>query len=143
MSGGVTSASYLSAVSIMLGAYGFFYGIYRERIEKGLEVGSAAHADEVLEGQIEDVSKAMSAAWPLALVPFVIWLIFLGPVIEELEAAWDVCFSLDHYSAIDVAFFAAANAWLLIAAIVSWQLWRLRKKKPELEETLAQRQAAA
>lgn len=134
MSGGATSASYLSAVSIMLGAYGFFYGIYRARIEKGLEVGRPAKAENKLQEQIKEVSQAYSAAWPLALVPLLVWLIFLGPIVEEFEAAWEVCFSLDHYSAIDVAFFVAANAWLAIAILVGWQVVRLRRKKGQLRE---------
>jgi hypothetical protein len=121
----------------MLGAYGFFYAIYRERIEAGTEVGELAKAKDELKKQEKRVERALSAALPLTLVPLVVWLIFLGPVIEEVEAAVDVCFSFDHYSAIDVAFFAAANAWAVIALLQGIQFFRLRRKRKEIQQKLS------
>lgn len=102
----------------MLGAYGFFYGIYRDRIEAGTDAGSPKASVPSVEEQIDLVTRARAAAALLGIVPFVVWLIFLGPAIEELEAAFEVDFAFSHYSAVDVAFFAVANAWLVIAAIM-------------------------
>lgn len=127
------SASYLSAVSIMLGAYGFFYGNYREVIHTGLEVGERSDNDNIREQQSRDVGAALSVTHSLGFVAAVVWLIFLGPVIEEVEAAFAVSLSLHHYSAIDVAFVLAATAWLGIAIIVWHQAWKLRSKRDELK----------
>lgn len=129
----IDSAAYLSAVSVMLGAYGFFYGNFRDVIRAGLEVEERSDNDNIRARNRREVDAALNAASALALVALAVWLIFLGPVVEEIEAAFAVCFSLDHYSAIDVAFVAAASAWLPIALVVGSQAVRLWRKRRELK----------
>lgn len=137
----IDSAAYLSAVSIMLASYGFFFSFYRDRIESGFEADETPPSENDEEAAIAEVSTARSAALLLGIVPLAVWLIFLGPVIEEVEAAFAVDFSFEHYSATDVAFVAAASAWFVIAFILLKQavaLWlKLRKLR-----TRQQKQAA-
>lgn len=128
----VDGATYLPGVSIMLAAYGFFYGLYKERIQAGLEVGTTKEDKAGYGKQTKQVDSARRIAWFLGLVPLVVWLIFLGPVVEEIEAACAVDFSLDYYSAVDVAFVAAATAWLVIALIVFRQALELGKTRKRL-----------
>lgn len=128
----VNGATYLPAVSIMLAAYGFFYGLFKERIQGGLEVGTTLEDKAGYRKQVAQVNSARRIAWLLGAVPLVVWLIFLGPVVEEVEAAADVSFSLDHYSAVDVAFVLAAMAWLAIAVLVFRQAWKLRETAQRL-----------
>lgn len=123
-----SGASYLSAVSIMLAAYGFFFGNYGPAIAAGLEVGDPSGNQKEDLADIKKVTAGRTAALLLGVVPLAVWLIFLGPVIEEIEAAANVSFSLSRYSAVDVAFFAAANAWLVIAILQLVRAGRLWAK---------------
>jgi hypothetical protein len=123
------AASYLSAVSIMLGAYAFFYGIFRDRIDAGLQVGEAAKAEGVREEQAVTVKQALSTTLPLGFVALTVWLIFLGPVVEALDAGVELGLPPDDYSAIDVAFVVAANVWFAIALILFVQAFRLDRKR--------------
>lgn len=123
----VSGAAYLSAVSIMLASYGFFYGLYKERIQVGLEVGTTKADKAGYEKQVKQATTARRTAWLLGTVSLVVWLIFLGPVVEEIQAACAVDFALSHYSAVDVAFVGAATTWLVIAAMVFHQVLALRR----------------
>ncbi len=123
---------YVSAISVMLAAYGFFYNALRGQIEAGSNVGDRAANETALKAQRESVDGAKHAALLLGLIPFFVWLVFLKPVVEEVEAAIDVCFSLHHYSALDVAFVLLANSWLLIGILQLLQVRKLTKKRKTL-----------
>lgn len=123
---------YVSAISVMLAAYGFFYNALKDRIDAGLDVGDPAGNEVGKKAQRDTVKNAKLYVLILGLVPLLIWLVFLPPVIEEAEAAIDVCFSLSHYSALDVVFVLLANTWLLIGIFVLVKLRALGKEKKRL-----------
>ncbi|HEX6205701.1 MAG TPA: hypothetical protein VFZ29_07835 [Solirubrobacterales bacterium] len=125
-------SSTVTATSVMLGAYGFFYGALRETIAKGLEVGKPAGNETGRQAQRKVVATAKKTALGLGLVPLAIWLIFLKPAINEIEAAVDVGFSLSHYSALDIVFVLLTFGWLLIAFILLGQYFALREKERKL-----------
>jgi hypothetical protein len=125
-------SSTVTATSVMLGAYGFFYGALRDTIAKGLEVGRPAGNPTDRRAQQKIVAAAKKTALGLGLVPLAIWLIFLKPAINEIEAASDAGFSLSHYSALDVVFVLLAFGWLLIAFVLLGQYFELRKKQSTL-----------
>lgn len=125
-------SSTVTATSVMLGAYGFFYGALRDTIADGLEVGRPAGNPTDREAQRKAVERAKRTALLLGLVPFVVWLIFLKPAVNEIEAGFDVDFSFSRYSALDIVFVLLAFAWLLIAFILLGQYFKLRQKAKNL-----------
>ncbi|HEU4739644.1 MAG TPA: hypothetical protein VFS54_11290 [Solirubrobacterales bacterium] len=125
-------SSTVTATSVMLGAYGFFYGALRDTIATGLEVGKPAGNPTDKEAQRKVVETAKKTALLLGLVPLAIWLIFLEPAVNEIEAGFDVGFSLEHYSALDIVFVLLTFSWLLIAFVLLDQYSKLRRKEKKL-----------
>jgi hypothetical protein len=125
----------VTALSIMLAAYGFFYNALKGRIEAGADVGIRAGDPVVVARQSETVSRARNTAALLGFVPLLIWLLFLKEVVNEIEAAFAVGFSLDHYSALDIAFVLIANSWLLIAWVCFAQARKLHQKQKDYESS--------
>jgi hypothetical protein len=126
-------APYVSAVSVMLAAYGFFYNAYKARVEEGQEVGTASSDLDTWKAQVGKVAKARTAARLLAVVPILVWLLLLPKIVEQLKNGADVGFALDRYSTLDVLFVVVANVWLVIALAVGAQARALSKTKSELE----------
>lgn len=125
-------SSTVTATSVMLGAYGFFYGALRDRIDKGLEVGRPAGNETDRQAQRKVVAAAKKTALLLGIIPLGIWLVFLKPAVNEIEAGFDVCFSFSHYSALNIVFVLLAFSWLLIAFVLLRQYVSLRKKESKL-----------
>lgn len=125
-------ASTVTATSVMLGAYGFFYGALSGRIESGLDVGRAGGNPTERAKQRRQVRTAKNTALLLGLVPLILWLIFLKPAINEIEAAFAADFSFHHYSPLDIVFVLLAFAWLPIAYIPLRQFKELRSKEKGL-----------
>lgn len=111
----------------MLAAYGFFYGIYRERIDAAARGDDEGESAPETANLIAAAKSARSVALCLGILSLVIWLVFLVPVWEELEAAADVCFSFDHYSALDIVFVILASVWLPIAFILLRQATKIQE----------------
>jgi hypothetical protein len=127
-------APYVSALSVMLAAYGFFYNAFRGRVEAGKEIGAPAASLTPWNTQVKKVRQARSAARVLGLVPLLVWAIFLKPVVDQIDAGIEAGFALDHYSALDVVFVVLANAWLLVAVISLLDAKSLSTKKSQLEQ---------
>lgn len=127
-------APFVSAISVMLAAYGFFYNAYKARIEEGQDVGSPKPDHDDWKAQVAIVEKARSAARLLAVIPVLIWILFLPKVEDQLDAGRDVDFALDRYSTLDVLFVVLATAWLAIAIALGLQARGLTKKRKELQE---------
>lgn len=125
-------ASTVTATSVMLAAYGFFYGALKDRIAAGFAVGLAEEG-EGRAGQKAAVTAARNTAFGLGIVPLVIWLIFLKATVEQIEAGLDVNFSISHYSPLDIVFVLLANSWLLIAVILLVQAIELTGKRKKYE----------
>ncbi len=117
----------------MLAAYGFFFGIYRDRIDDSAYGGEGDDTVHAVEARIAEAESARSVAVLLGIVPLIVWLMFLVPVVEEFEAAIDVRFSFDHYSALDVVFVALATFWLAIALIQFNQARKIRVQVKDLK----------
>jgi hypothetical protein len=126
-------APLVPAVSVMLAAYGFFYNIYKGRIEAAEDIGAAAANLVAWDAQVALVKRGRTAAILLALVPIVVWLLFLKETVDEVEAAIDVHFDLGRYSTLDVVLVVLANSWLAIAVAVALQVPPLTKKLATLE----------
>lgn len=114
-------APFVTASSVMLGAFGFFYGSSQERIQAGRNVGAPAPDPVVWRRQVAAVRAARTTVRLLGGIAVVVWVLLLKAVVDEVRAAWDVHFSLAHYQALDVVFVILANAWLLIAALMLTQ----------------------
>jgi hypothetical protein len=125
--------SFVSASSVMLGAFGFFYGSVKDRIAAGSDVGPAAPDPVAWNRQLATVRRGRTIARLLAGVAVVVWVLLLKAVADEVEAAVDVHFSLSHYQPLDVVFVMLATAWLLIAALMWGQAQRLSATLATLE----------
>jgi hypothetical protein len=126
-------APYVSASSVMLAAFGFFYNSLKDRIEAGNAVGAAAADPLLWKRQVRTVRSARAVARLLAGVAVLVWLLFLKQVIDEVRAAADVDFSLAQYSTLDVVFVVLATAWLPIGALMGLQARRLTSTLATLE----------
>jgi hypothetical protein len=124
-------APYVSAISVMLAAYGFFYNASKSAIEAGQKVGSAAPNLTSWKAQTTKVERARGAALVLTIVPLVVWGIFAEPMGDKLLDALD--FDYASYQALDVAFVALVNAWLVIAFLLGRQWAALRGERKDLE----------
>jgi hypothetical protein len=122
----------------MLGAFGFFYGSVKDRIEAGYDVGPAAPDPVVWQRQVATVRGGRTIARMLAGVAVVVWVLLLKAVVDEVEAAVAVHFSLAHYQPLDVVFVMLATAWLLIAALMWGQARRLSATLTTLERAQPQ-----
>jgi hypothetical protein len=121
-------APLVTATSVMLAAYGFFYNALKGRIEDGFNQGDLS-GDPVIRGQQRQaVESARNVALLLGIVPLVIWLVFLKETWHEIKAAIDVCFAISHYSTLDVVFVLLASSWLLIAILLLLQALSLHGK---------------
>jgi hypothetical protein len=109
---------FVSASSVMLAAFGFFYGSVKGTIEAGHDIGPAAPDPVIWTRQLATVRRGRTLARLLATVAVVVWVLLLKAVVDEVEAAVDVRFSLSHYQPLDVVFVMLAMAWLLIAALM-------------------------
>lgn len=127
-------ASTVTATSVMLAAYGFFYGAVKGRIEAGSNVGLLASDPNTREEQRGTLRRARNTALALGIVPLAIFVIFLKEIVNEIEAAFDVDFALSHYSALNIVFVLIASSWLLIAAILLFQAGSLHSKLGDYAE---------
>jgi len=125
-------SSLLSSVSLMLAAFGFFYGTLRERIDKTIADKSMPDHGTKRTGLRNEATRARnSAAW-LAVAALVVWVLLLDEIEDRVAAAVDDL-SLDSYSTPDAIFFAAANVWLLVAIYVGSRWWKLRERVAALK----------
>ncbi len=117
-------ASMVSALSVMLGAYAFFYNAFSPRINAGEDVGGSAANRTAWERQVRTVERARAAARGLAVVPLVVFLVFLPEVVDRAESLADRAAD-GHYETLDVVFLLLAVGWLGIAVVVYLQSRRL------------------
>jgi hypothetical protein len=124
--------SMVSALSVMLGAYAFFYNAYSPRLKAGQEIGPPAANRTAWRKQLATVREARTTGLLLGAIPFVVFAIFLPEVWDRIEALFDDP-SLDHYSALDVTFVLLACGWLAIGILVTLQAMGLSKVLDNLE----------
>jgi hypothetical protein len=117
-------ASFVSAISVMLGAYGFFYNAYKGQIEDGLDVEGTAANDVAKRRDIKTVTRARNAARLLALIPLVVFAL----LVPQLEDQFGGSLALSDYSTLDVLFVVLSFGWLVIALVVGVQWRRLATK---------------
>jgi hypothetical protein len=127
------TASLVSAISVMLAAYGFLYNSVRDRFDAVKRIKSkSADPDQ----QKDDLAKAKSARTLCAgfsLVALLIFFIFLKQAISEFEQAVDVNFSLRDYSTLEVALFVLIFVWPLIALFVGKEALALQTATTKLK----------
>jgi hypothetical protein len=117
-------ASIVSALSVMLGAYGFFYNAFSPRINEGEDVGGSAANRTAWQRQVRTVERARTAARGLAVVPLVVFLVFLPEVVDRTGSVADMAGD-GRYETLDVVFLLLAVGWLAIAGLVFLQARRL------------------
>src|SRR5688500_6773432 len=113
-------ASMVSALSVMLGAYAFFYNAFSPRIDAGEDVGGSAANRTAWARQARPVERARAAARGLAVVPLVGCFVFLPGVVDRAESLADRA-AAGHDETLDVVFLLLAGGWLGIAVIVYLQ----------------------
>lgn len=126
-------ASMVSALSVMLGAYAFFYNVFAPRINAGEDVGGSAANRTAWERQVRTVERARTAARGLALVPMIVFVVFLPEILDRAGALADAAAD-GHYATLDVVFLLLAVGWLAIACLVSLQARRLSNRLAMLQE---------
>jgi hypothetical protein len=117
-------ASMVSALSVMLGAYAFFYNAFSPRINAGEDVGGSAANRTAWERQVRTVERARTAARGLAVIPLIVFLVFLPEIVDRVGALADAAGDGD-YETLDVVFLLLAVGWLAIAYLVFLQAHRL------------------
>ena len=117
-------ASMVSALSVMLGAYAFFYNAFSPRINAGEDVGGSAANRTAWERQVRTVERARTAAYGLAVVPLIVFLVFLPEVVDRIGSLADMATD-GGYETLDVVFLLLAVGWLAIAVLVYLQARRL------------------
>ncbi|CAA9476475.1 MAG: hypothetical protein AVDCRST_MAG85-358 [uncultured Solirubrobacteraceae bacterium] len=118
-------APFVSAISVMLGAYGFFFNAYKSRIDDGLEASTSAANKADRDAAKRRVTSARNAATLLALVPLAVFALLLPQVEDQLvDGTWD----LARYSTLDVLFVVLSFAWLGIFLVVAAQWRKLQAK---------------
>ena len=125
-------ASMVSALSVMLGAYAFFYNAFSPRITAGEDVGGSAANRTAWERQVRTVERARTAARGLAVVPLIVFLVFVPEVVDRTGSL------ADDYETLDVVFLLLNVGWLAITFLVFLQarrlsdvLARLRRSEPQ------------
>lgn len=112
-------ATMVSALSVMLGAYAFFYNAYSPRIREGEDVGPPAANRTGWARQMRTLERARTTARALAGISLLVFVVFIPEVWERVDAvAANPTF--DRYSTLDVVFMLLACSWLTIAILV----WR-------------------
>jgi succinate dehydrogenase hydrophobic anchor subunit len=124
--------SMVSALSVMLGAYAFFYNAYSPRLRAGIDIGPPAANRTAWRKQVHAVRGARATGLALGAIPFVVFAIFAPEVWSRIEAA--VTHPFHHYSALDVTFVLLACGWLAIGFLVSHQAMGLSKVLTDLEK---------
>lgn len=128
-----TIGSLLSAVSLLLAAFGFVYNTQKDRIDEVL-ADTDIPEDATARVNVRKKAKAArnSAAW-LCLTAFVMWLLLLKEIEHKFAAAIHHHFAFSTYSTLDVVFFVAANTWLLIAIFLGCRVQGLNKRANNLK----------
>lgn len=117
-------APFVSAISVMLGAFGFFYNAYKPQVEAGLDVSGTAANDVAKRQEIQTVTRARNAACLLTLIPLAVF----GLLVPQLKDQFSGSLALADYSTLDVLFVVLSFCWLLIAVVVGTQWWQLHHK---------------
>jgi hypothetical protein len=113
-----TAGSLVSAISVMLAAYGFLYNSVRDRFDAVKRITSKSGDKNQ---QKKDLAKAKGArrlCWGFSLVALLIFFIFLSQAVSEVEQAAEVNFSLHDYSTLEVALFVLIFVWPVITLFV-------------------------
>jgi hypothetical protein len=106
-------APLVSATSVMLAAFGFFYNTQRDLLVKAADLTKStsttenkARAKTALRAARTCVVLALAAAVPAGLLT--------PEVVREIRRAADLGFDLDHYSTLDVVFVVLALSWWVL-----------------------------
>jgi hypothetical protein len=128
-----TIGSLLSAVSLLLAAFGFLYNMQKDRIEAVIaDTDLPVDLDKRAATRTKAKSTRNIAAW-LGLAAFVMWILLLKEIEHKAAAAIKHRFALSTYSTVDVVFFVAANAWLLIAIFMGSRVLKLNERANKLK----------
>jgi hypothetical protein len=124
--------SMVSALSVMLGAYAFFYNTYSPRLRAGVDIGPPAANRTAWRRQVRAVREARTTGLALGAIPFVVFAIFSPEVWDRIKSV--VTHPFPEYSALDVTFVLLACGWLAIGFLVSHQAMGLSKVLADLEK---------
>jgi hypothetical protein len=124
----------LSAVSLLLAAFGFVYSTQKDRIDTVIEDSEIPADKDVLKSKYSRATSARnSAAW-LCLAASLMWVLLLEEIEHKVAAAVRHDFALSTYSTLDAVFFVAANTWLFIATFMAMRVCKLNKRAKELDK---------
>lgn len=132
-------APLLSAVSVMLAAFGLFYTAQRTEIEEAIADTDMPGPKSEIRRKLAAVKRLRNTAGLLALGALLIWALLANEIVERLVAA--TSFEFDEYSAPDAIFVVAASSWLLLAIYIGRRGRGLQQRTSQLRRELAKREA--
>jgi hypothetical protein len=123
----------LSSVSVMLAAFGFFYGTQKDRIDAVLAEKRSDDAN-VRKDQRETAKQVRAVACTFAGVALLVWGLLVPQLVASVGDAFDPRLDLGDYSTPHVIFFVAANAWLVAAILMGKRACDVNDKVEKLSE---------
>jgi hypothetical protein len=127
------TAALVSALSVMLAAYGFLYNAVKGGLDAAKAIDHPAANAIELNAQRQRVKSARNTACVLTLAPLLVWGLFLSQLIAKIDEAADDSFALRDYSTLDTALVVLINVWLIIALFVGWQANELRRSSRDFK----------
>jgi hypothetical protein len=122
-------APLVSATSVMLAAFGFFYNTQRDLLVKAADLEKSTSTSEN-KSRAKTALRAARASAVLALSAAVPAGLLTPEVVREVRSASDLGFSLDHYSTLDVVFVVLALSWwVLVVTMLLGSRKHLRKAR--------------
>jgi hypothetical protein len=118
----------LSAVSLLLAAFGFVYNTQKDRIDAVIgDTDVPADPDERAAHYNKAKAARNSAIW-LGVAAFLMWVLLLKELEHKVAAVIRHHFALSTYSTLDAVFFVAANTWILIAIFMAIRVFTLNDR---------------
>jgi uncharacterized integral membrane protein len=124
----------LSAVSLLLAAFGFVYNMQKDRIDAVIaDTDVSPDLNKRAAHRTTAKSTRNTATW-LCLTALLMWALLLSEIEHKVAAAIRHRFALSTYSTLDVVFFVAANTWLLIAIFMASRVAKLNERAKKLDK---------
>jgi hypothetical protein len=123
----------LSAVSLLLAAFGFVYNTQKDRIDAVIDDSDIPANKDARQSKHSKATSARNSAACMCLAASLMWVLLLEEIEHKVAAAVRHDFALNTYSTLDVVFFVAANTWIVIAIFMAIRVVKLNGRADELK----------
>ncbi|HXD53943.1 MAG TPA: hypothetical protein VN618_04240 [Solirubrobacteraceae bacterium] len=123
----------LSAVSLLLAAFGFVYNTQKDRIDAVLDDADVPADVNTRASKRRRAQSARNSATWLLVAALLMWVLLLKEIEHKAAAAFKHDFAPSTYSTVDAVFFVAANAWLVIAIFIAIRVTKLADRVGKLK----------